>query len=121
MKGLIYFLLQREAFPNGFFIVLAVKGDDDRCTGSMGSLYRKKIVKLSIKKNITTADGYKAALIAITIVFAFCSFYVIGVISNNARVRRKILRNDVVITDEPEVPEQLQTPTIIEEVLLTKI
>ncbi|XP_044017812.1 SID1 transmembrane family member 1-like [Aphidius gifuensis] len=107
--------IPREAFPDGFFIVLAVKGDDTRCTGSMGSLYRKKYVTLSIKKNITTADGYKAALIVITIVLAFCSFYVIGVISNNARIRRKILRDDVVISDEPEMPEQLQTPTIIEE------
>lgn len=113
--------VQREAYPDGFFVVLAVKGDDMDCTGLLGCLaYRNKKITLSIKPNITKTDGLKASAIVMTIVLAFCSFYVIGVVTNNARLRRKLLRDEINYRNESEIhdiPEQLQTPSVIEEVL----
>ncbi|KAH0549927.1 SID1 transmembrane family member 1-like [Cotesia glomerata] len=104
----------KEIYPSGFFVVLVLKGDDTDCTSQTGSVLRSKIVKLSITPNITKREGIKSALIAFIIGIAFCSFYIIGVVTHNVRLRRRLRQQ---LTDEletPSRPEELLTPEIEE-------
>ncbi|XP_057331500.1 SID1 transmembrane family member 1-like [Microplitis mediator] len=104
----------KEIYPNGFFVVLVLKGDDMDCVGQIGSIMRYKKLKLSITPNITKKEGIKAASVALIIGIAFCCFYIIGVVTHNVRLRRQLRRQ---LTDESETlsrPEELLTPEIEE-------
>ncbi|XP_011306851.1 SID1 transmembrane family member 1-like [Fopius arisanus] len=106
--------IPRDAYPNGFFIVLVVKGEDTDCTLEMGSSDRSKSVTISITPNITYKDGVKAATIALAIGLAFCISYVIGVLSHKVRIRRKLQQEAVLDVDVPD-PEMLPSPSALED------
>ncbi|KAK0176733.1 hypothetical protein PV328_000840 [Microctonus aethiopoides] len=108
--------IPKETYPNGFFVVLVVKGDDIDCIGEMGNSNREKNISLIITENITKAEGIKAAAISLIIGAAFCSIYGISVIMHNACIRRKLRQQLLNEPDSPPPPpEQLLTPSVIEE------
>ncbi|XP_015117063.1 SID1 transmembrane family member 1 [Diachasma alloeum] len=105
--------IPREAYPNGFFIILVVKGDDTDCTLEMGPSNRNKTVTITITPNITFNDGVTAAVITMVIGFAFCGFYVIGVVSHRVRTRRRLQAAVAQVDENPE-PELLPSPSVME-------
>ncbi|XP_033223305.1 SID1 transmembrane family member 1-like [Belonocnema kinseyi] len=106
-----------EEYPNGFFIVLVVKGDDKDCTGLPGLITpRKKIVSLTVTPSISQVDYIIASLIAMSIGIAFCIAYIAGAILYKIKEGR-ILRAEQLLDDQHEdvVNQYLASPPIIEE------
>lgn len=110
---------QREAYPRGFFVVLVVKGDDVDCGDIVEGVNpsRRKFVNLLVKSSISKEDFITASVTAFSVGFAFCAFYIIGVVVHNVRkgrkLREQLLSDQQEITDEPVY---LQSPSIVEEV-----
>ncbi|KAK3907859.1 SID1 transmembrane family member 1 [Frankliniella fusca] len=70
--------LTRDLFPEGFYIVLVVKGDDYDCTGQISKTVsvRSKKVTLSFQSSISYMEYIDATMAAL---FFYASFYVITI------------------------------------------
>ncbi|XP_012263684.2 SID1 transmembrane family member 1-like [Athalia rosae] len=83
--------IPREAYPNGFFVVLVMKGDDSDCSGSITPGYPgNKTVTLSIQPSITRRDYIFASSVVLSVMIGFCLFYTIGVVALRIRDGRKL-------------------------------
>ena len=71
----LYFFFQRDAFPNGFYIVLIVTGEDNYCFSKfLGNEYdRTKSVTVQLSKSISSSDYKIAVLLTLLVLSLFCT------------------------------------------------
>lgn len=113
-----YILIQREAYPSGFFIVLVVKGDDKDCVGvpSINSVRQKKVI-LTIKATITKEEYFLVLAVTICCMVGFCLVYIIAIVITKIRNGRK-LQNEML---DNQNTDDKQSPSVVEEVTRCQI
>ncbi|KAJ8668220.1 hypothetical protein QAD02_009883 [Eretmocerus hayati] len=103
-------LVPKDAYPNGFFIVLVVNADDFDCSHKPFSLHdRVKEVTLTINNSVTRHDYVVACLSAMTLLVTFCVMYISGAIF--CRVRRfRILREQTIQDELDRAQQSISSP-----------
>ncbi|XP_043279627.1 SID1 transmembrane family member 1-like isoform X2 [Venturia canescens] len=108
--------ISRDAYPEGFFVVLVVKGDDTDCNGTVGDPNRRKTVHLLIKRSISKEDFITASALALSIGVGFCTIYIFGVVMHRVRKGRELRERLLSDLEESEQPEHLPSPSTVDEV-----
>lgn len=99
------FLLQKDVYPKGFFIVFVVNADDMDCVGKLSTIpNRIKSVELNIENSVTKHDYIIACSTVMSVLVAFCLIYMTGAICCN--VRRSRIAREQSAQDEFERAQQ---------------
>lgn len=108
----LIYLLQRDAYPSGFFVVLVVKGEDTDCNGMSGSSnpLRMKNVTLIINPTITKRDYIVASAAVGTIALCFCIFYITAVVMFNIRKSRNFIQEPMNEQNQ-DITDQMPSPS----------
>ncbi|EEB18039.1 conserved hypothetical protein [Pediculus humanus corporis] len=96
--------LTRDAFPNGFYIVLIVTGEDNYCFSKfLGNEYdRTKSVTVQLSKSISSSDYKIAVLLTLLVLSLFCTL-MFTVFYYNYNKEKNFIPDDCFIESENEV------------------
>lgn len=110
-------MLQREAYPSGFFVVLVVKGEDTECNGiSESNPLRTKNVTLIINPTINKQDYIVATGSAGAIALCFCIFYIMAVIMFNIKKSRELMQEPINEQNQ-DINDYMPSPSMTREVI----
>lgn len=97
--------MQKDVYPNGFFIVLVVNADDSDCSGKPDTIpQREKNVIVTVQNSVTKHDYIVASVSSLSIILGFCFIYIIGAIT--CKVRHSRLMREQSIQDELDRTQQ---------------
>lgn len=114
----LIYLMQREAYPSGFFVVLVVKGEDTDCNGISGSNpLRTKNVTLIISPTITKRDYIIASGSAGAIALCFCIFYITAVVVFNIKKSREYAKQEPINEENQDIADHVPSPSMTGEVI----
>lgn len=104
-RHVLKFLLQKDIYPNGFFIVLVVNADDSECSGKEYTIpKRQKHVTVTIQNSVTKHDYIIASVTSLSIILGFCIIYITGAIT--CKVRHSRILREQSIQDELDRTQQ---------------